>query len=139
MPSLKTLPMKHLLSAALILLQGCALLPYPFDQWEYPSPKLEAMVEQTQPVARLTTAEFHESWMRYRNQVVEVTGAITHIINKGGAAGLMLDGDWASCSFGRKQKPMVGRLRVGQLATFRGLVHPQSKKVLNTCILISPD
>ena len=129
--------MKHILVASILLIQGCAFLPYPFDQCEYPSPKLEAMVERTQPVARLTTAEFRDSWARYMSQVVEVTGTVTRIINKGGAAAVELDDDWTSCYFGRKQKPMVGRLRVGQRVTFRGFVYPDFTRGLETCILIS--
>ena len=129
--------MKHILVASILLIQGCAFLPYPFDQGEYPSPQLVAMVERTRPAARLTTIEFRDSWARYISKVVEVTGTVTRIINKGGAAAVELDNDWASCYFGRKQKPMVGRLHEGQRVTFRGFVHPHFTRGLETCILIT--
>jgi hypothetical protein len=123
--------MKHLWIISALLVPGCALLPYPFDQGEYPSPFVEAKVERTPPMARLSVAAFHARSREFEGQVIEVTGTITNTSRKGGCAGATMTDDGiyrqgteAHVIFGRKQKPMAGRLQIGERVTFRGIVKP---------------
>lgn len=94
-------------------LAGCAAV-------EYPSPRTESFVESTQPAYKTTSAALASTGSAYLGLVVELTGTIEHIVNKGGQPAVVLSGQ-VICGFGEKQKPMVQALRVGDLITLRGV------------------
>ena len=99
--------------ATLGLLVGC-------DAWEYPSPKLESMVESSTPAHTTTSETLAATGGSYLGKVVEITGTIEHITNKGGQPALTLSGG-VICGFGKKQKPMISALHKGERITLRGI------------------
>ena len=88
--------------------------------WEYPSPALESKVETSVAVFKTTSDALAATGGAYVGQIIEVTGTVEHIVNKGGAPGLILSGG-VICGFGEKQKTMVGTLSKGDRITLRGI------------------
>jgi hypothetical protein len=88
--------------------------------WEYPSPEIETLVESTQPAYKTTSVALASTGRSYLGRVVEITGTVEHIANKGGTPAIILSGK-VVCAFGEKQKPMVSVLRVGTIITLRGI------------------
>lgn len=105
------LTMVALLATALVT--GC-------EAWEYPEPELEAIVESSTPAFRVRSEALASTDASYLGQVIEVSGTIEHIVNKGGQPGVTLSGG-VTCGFGRKQKPMVGTLQKGDGINLRGI------------------
>ena|ERR1051325_3107045 len=98
---------------ALVIFTAC-------DTFEYPSPKLESLVESSAPVYRTASEALASTGAPYLGKVIEVTGTVKHIVNKGGQPGVTLSGG-VICGFGKKQKSMVGTLREGDRITCRGI------------------
>lgn len=88
--------------------------------WEYPSPEIETFVESTHPAYKTTSIALASTGRSYLGRVVEITGTVEHIVNKGGTPAIILSGQ-VVCAFGEKQKPMVSALRVGNIITLRGI------------------
>jgi hypothetical protein len=90
------------------------------EAWEYPEPELEAIVESSSPAFRVRSEALASTGASYLGQVIEVTGTVEHIGNKGGQPGVTLSGR-VTCGFGKKQKPMVGTLHKGDEINLRGV------------------
>jgi hypothetical protein len=98
---------------ALFLFAGC-------DASKYPSPKLESVVESSIPAFSTNSEALASAGGANIGQVVEVTGVVTWIANKGGRPVLQLSGN-VTCGFGKKQKQMISTLRIGDRVTLRGI------------------
>ena len=120
---------------AIVLFTGC-------DTFEYPSPKLESLVESSAPVYRTTSEALASTGGPYLGKVIEVTGVVRSVSNKGGRPGVTLSGP-VICGFGKRQKSMVAALREGDRITLRGIYKwdmsgtgPESGPYLTPCIRV---
>jgi hypothetical protein len=90
------------------------------EAWEYPEPELEAIVESSTPALRVRSEALASTGASFLGQVIEVTGTVEHVANKGGQPGVTLSGG-VMCGFGRKQKQMVSTLQKGDGINLRGV------------------
>ncbi len=76
------------------------------DATEYPSPNLESMVESSTPAYTTNSESLASTGEAYVGRIVEITGVVTWIANKGGQPALQLSGN-VTCGFGKKQKKVI--------------------------------
>lgn len=106
-------PLSLAVAFAAFVCTGC-------DDREYPSPALEAKVEASAPAFRSASDNLAASGVAFVGQIVEISGTIEHITNKGGAPAIILTGG-VICGFGKKQRAMVSTLNKGDRITLRGI------------------
>lgn len=116
----REITMKWVAICAVLLLNGCYA-------WEYARLSDIRKVETEFTPIRVTMEELvGDSGVHYLDEIVEIEGRITHIVNKGGQPAISIFDEESELGlilfFGPNEREPIKKLKIGDTVSFKGIV-----------------